>query len=115
MGHIEERLILMETRFTHLERSSSEMQQDLSEIREQMAAMLMSQKRIEDMLNGDGSRLNPGLIERFLAAEKVINWVKNKRVWALGFLAAATIIGGFMWGIGEIVIRIKELKSVVVK
>ena len=67
------------------------------------------------MLNGDGSRLNPGLIERFLAAEKVINWVKNKRVWALGFLAAATIIGGFMWGIGEIVIRIKELKAVVVK
>lgn len=115
MGHIEERLVQMETRFTHLEERSSEMQQDLSEIRDQIAAIVSSQHRIENMLNGDGSRLNPGLIERFLAAEKVINWVKNKRVWALGFLAAATIIGGFMWGLGEIVIRLKEFKAAMSK
>ena len=99
-----ERLGIMETKIDQIEH-------DLKNLRDQVGSILKSQQRMELLLAGDETPINPGLIRRFIATEELVAWAKNKKIWAVGFFAAFSVIAALVWGVGEIVLRIKEIKE----
>lgn len=98
-------------RLSILEVNVEQISHDMKNLRDQVGAILKSQERIELILSGDSTPLNPGLIRRFIAAEEVVAWAKNKKIWAIGFFAAFSVVAALVWGVGEIVLRIKEIKE----
>lgn len=106
------RLTHMEDKLDKLATSVSETKHSMNNMQDQINAILRSQERIETIMMGDGTKLNPGLIERYLVTEKFIEWVKSKKTWILGFIAAFTLLWAFIYGVSEILIKIKELKGI---
>lgn len=107
------RLTHMEDKLDKLATSLSDTKHSMVNMQDQINAILRSQERIELIMMGDGTKLNPGLIERYITTEKFIEWAKSKKTWAFGFVAAFTVLYGFIYGVSEILEKLKDLKGLI--
>lgn len=89
--------------------------QEVSNLSKQVEEQNKSLSELIILLKGTDDDVNPGLVRKFIAVEKFIEWIKGKKLIAIGFVIAVSIIGTLIWFLGDAILRYHELKKAIGK
>lgn len=89
--------------------------QEVSNLSKQVEEQNKSLSELIILLKGTGDDINPGLVKKFYAVETFIEWIKGKKLIAIGFVIAVSIAGAIIWFLGDAIMRYYELKKAIGK